>query len=242
MTRYMKPKYASRDAKLGAWTYCDDCGFIDNQSHMAFQYDYQGGSVPTNTGYLKCPRCMDALNYQRKLIIIPPDPPPLMNTRPGNNAVDETNWLTTQDGDIFETVTTDEEYITSIPNPAQNAATSVLASRIVYPAGSVATVYLDLYDGNPASIGSSVLALITGSATRTNIAADLTTTNDVATNAEPIVMAASSANTVNVSYVAIFDAATGGNLLASGLVSASPTVAQGNAVQFDALTLSIDIS
>lgn len=103
MTHRPSPKYATKDARAGAWTTCDDCGFIDNQSRMQFQFDYMGGAVPMNTGYLVCRRCLNGLNYQRKLLIIPPDPPPLKNTRAENYYIDETDFRTTEDGDTRDT-------------------------------------------------------------------------------------------------------------------------------------------
>lgn len=86
-------------------------------NRMAFQYDYLGGSVPQNLGLLVCETCTDALNFQQKLLILPPDPAPIFNTRPEPYAVDETNWLTTEDGDIIDTQD-GEQFIQSIPNPA----------------------------------------------------------------------------------------------------------------------------
>ncbi len=99
------PKYASKDAHAGAWTTCDRCGLLDSQSRMQFQYDFLGGSVPQNTGFLVCPRCVDGLNFQRMLLIIPPDPPAIFNTRPEIYSVDETNFMVTEDDDILTTDT-----------------------------------------------------------------------------------------------------------------------------------------
>jgi hypothetical protein len=239
-----QPKYASSDAKRGAWTTCDVCGFIWNQSDMAFQFDFLGGSVPQSTGYLKCPKCMDALNYQRQLIIIPPDPPPLFNLRPENYTVDETNWLTTQDGDIIQTVDSSEPYITSIPNPAEEANTCYLTASVSYPSGSITTLYLDLFLGNPASGGMSVLSLITGSSTRTNIGSSLTLNGqNVGVNASPITVAAASSDGTNVNFIGLYSAATGGTLLASGRVAASgPLVQAGTAVVIPALGIEVDIN
>ena len=88
MTFYAKPKYASRNARMGPWVTCDQCGFIWSQSSMQFQYDFEGGSVPQNTNFLVCPKCVTPYTYQRKLLVIPPDPPPKFNLRPANNEVD----------------------------------------------------------------------------------------------------------------------------------------------------------
>lgn len=120
MTFRPHPKYASNSAKNGPWTTCDVCGFIDSHSRMQWQYDYRGGNSPVNVRILKCPRCVDALRFQAKLVILPPDPRPIMNTRPESYVVDETNWLTTQDSEIIDTQAGDN-FITSIPNPASQA-------------------------------------------------------------------------------------------------------------------------
>lgn len=84
---------------------------------MVFQYDFRGGSSPINTNILRCPRCLDDLSFQQKLLIIPPDPPTFYNVRPEPYAVDETNWITTQSGDIIDTQS-GAPLITSVPNPS----------------------------------------------------------------------------------------------------------------------------
>lgn len=244
MTHRPQPKYASKTPGLGStWTTCDDCGHIDNMRNMQFQYDYMGGSVPQNTGWLRCPRCITPLTYQRSLIVLPPDPPMVYNTRPENYTVDETNWLTTVDDSIYDT-TGGDDYITSNPNPSQSANTTNLTASLSYPSGSVSVAYLDLFDGNPASGGVSILETITGSATRTSIASSLsTTTLNVAENPDYIIVTSSAVANANVSYVGIYSAASGGTLLVSGPVSATyPTIVEGAAVQFEQLALQINLS
>src|SRR5262245_30891965 len=120
-----KPKYASRDATRGPWTTCSTCGLLWNMCDMSFQFDFMGGAVPQNTNIFRCPKCLDQINWQRSLLIIPPDPPPIANTRPELYSVDETNWLVTQEGGILTTEGGDE-FITSIPNPDEDANTSYL--------------------------------------------------------------------------------------------------------------------
>lgn len=240
-----QPKYASSDATLGPWTTCDRCGLLDNQSRMQFQYDFLGGSVPQSTGLLVCSRCLNGLRYQAQLIIIPPDPPPLFNLRPENYTVDETNWLTTQDGDIIQTVDTSEPYITSIPNPADEANTCYLSTgELAYSGGSTTTLYLDLFLGNPASGGMSVLAQITGSSARTNIGTSIeTNTNNIAFNPEPITVAAASANGTNVNFIGLYSASSGGLLLVSGRIAATgPLVQQGTAIVIPAQGLTLNLN
>lgn len=204
-----------------AWATADCCGFIWPITKLIWQYQFQGTMVPQNTRMLVCPKHVDPLNYQLQAYILPPDPLPVMNARPEPYALDESSWLGTQDGD---TITTQDgvPITTNIPSPSQAANASKLVSYIAAPGGSVATAYLDIFDGDPVSGGRSVLEAITGSATRTNVAASMTTVGGIARNADYIVIAAASAQQTNSNYVGIYSAASGGTLLMSGALSASP--------------------
>lgn len=158
------PKYASKDAHRGAWTTCDRCGFISNQSDMQFQYDFLGGPTPQNTGYLYCPRCIDGLRFQNKLLIIPPDPPPIFNTRPEPYTVDETSWLETENNEII--LTEDgNSVITQVPNPDGSAVNTAKMStegevNITTEDGSAIITEIpndSLLQGTPVDIKSGVL-------------------------------------------------------------------------------------
>mgnify|MGYP001607407573 CR=1 FL=1 len=238
------PKLAEVDPdNPSAWGTCDRCGFITNLNRMVWQWDYRGTPSPINTRILTCGRqtCLDVPNPQMAPMILPPDPLPVFNARPEPYTLDETSWLSTEDGDVISAEDGDD-LATPIPNPDDDAAASILVCSIVESGGSVATAYLDLFNGDPSDGASSVLALITGSATRTNIAASLTTTAGIAQNTDTITIDAASSSTTNLSWVGIYDAATDGNLLMSGTVSASPTITEGNPVQFNPLGLSIDLN
>jgi hypothetical protein len=236
------PKNAQVDAdNPRAWGTCDRCGFVWNLDKLNWQYAYQGSMTPQNTRFLVCSRCNDPLNPQDAPLILPPDPLPVFNARPENYVLDESSWLSTQDGDVI-TTQDGEPITTAIPSPSQAANTSKLVSYIAASGGSVATAYLDLFDGDPTSGGTSVLAAITGSAVRTDIAATLTTVSGVARNPDYIVISAASENQTNISYVGIYSAASGGTLLMSGSLSASPTIAQDNPVQFNPLGLTINLN
>jgi hypothetical protein len=243
MTYYRAPKYASRDATRGAWVTCDVCGFIWSMCDMSFQYDFLGGSTPVSTHVLKCPKCINDLRWQAKLIIIPPDPPPLFNTRPETYTIDETNFLTTQDGDIIDTES-GKSYITSVANPADDANTALLSCSMSYPSGSVAALFLDLFVGNPASGGVSILNAITGSSTRIDLTGLLGTLDtNIAVNPSPIVITSSAEIISNVQYAAVYAASSGGSILASGPVSvAGQSIVQGAAVRFAGGALSIDLN
>lgn len=214
------------------------CGFVSSANRMQFQFAFRGGSTPINTRLIVCDICLDDLDNQQSLLVIPPDPPAMFNTNPENYAVDETNWLATEDGNIL-TTESGVPLTTNIPNPDDDANTTLLISSISYPSGSVAAVYLDILNS-----GVSVLAQITGSATRTNVSSDLAVDMfNVATNPDVITVTESCDSTVNATTIALYSAATAGTLLASGSLGTEPlTIVQGFVVQFNSLGLSIDLN
>ncbi len=121
---------AKLDPALGPWAVCDRCGLWYSQSDLTWQYDFQGGSTPQRLNILVCRRtCLDDYNYNNMLLILPPDPPPQANIRPEFFAVDEDNWLTTQEEEIITTQSGDE-IITNLPNPDDTAGTSDLTTNI----------------------------------------------------------------------------------------------------------------
>lgn len=105
--------------------------------------------------------------------------------------------------------------------------------------------YMDLFDGDPATRGVSVLSAITGSSTRPDVTSALTQTTAGfypfqtlrLTNTDTVTVTTSSESTANVSFVALYDADHGGNLVVSIPLGASPTICKGNPVQFRALGL-----
>lgn len=223
---------------------CDACGFRFNLKNMVWQYQFQGSTIPQNTRFLVCgrPSCLDELNAQDMPYILPPDPLPVFNARVENYTLDEASWLLTEDGEVI--TTEDDTYLgTAIPNPENVAATAHLQATISASGGSVAVAYLDIFNGNPLGSGRSVLADITGSPTRTNIAADLITTSGIAQNTDLLVITLESESTVNTNYLAIYDAATGGNILMSGILSVNgPSVTIGNPVVFSSMALNINLN
>ena len=240
-----------------AFGVCDRCGFWYNLKDLVWQYDYEGGSTPINKRLLVCTRtCLDALNFQFALQILPPDPPPLYNVRPETFTLDEDSYLATQ-GTLgtnpvltgHQIVTQANENITTapLPDPFDGANCAYLASSPSYHGTYVglAVAYLDLFLGNPASGGVSQLSAITGSATRTNIYASLAafgTTSII--NPSPIIVISASLAQVNVTYMALYDAATNGNLLLSGTASISGAlpIVIGNPVAFDSVGISITLT
>ncbi|TXH15040.1 MAG: hypothetical protein E6R03_08065 [Hyphomicrobiaceae bacterium] len=242
MARRPHPRGTTTNPSDGPWQTCQRCGFVVSQSRISFQFDYMGGPTPMNTGLMVCGRCLDVPNEQFRLLILPPDPAPIFNTNPEPYAIDETNWLTTQDDEII--TTQDDALITPTePNPANDPNTAYLSASLSYPSGSVATLYLDLFIGDPAAGGVSVLATITGSATRTNIASSVgTDANDLAITFEEVVISSASASITNVNHIGFYSAASGGTLLVSGPVSATfPTIIEGVRVVIAATALQIQL-
>lgn len=238
-----RPKNAVLDPDSPqAWGQCDRCGMVWRLVELQWQYGYQGTTTPQNTRLLVCPKHLDPLNPQDAAYVLPPDPMPVFNARPG--AVDlygESSFLITQDGEII-TTQDDVDLVTAIPNPSTAANTTNLVCSMIAPGADLSVAYLDLFDGNPSSGGRSVLADITGSTTRTDIAAYLTTISGVAKNAAALLVAAASGSQTNISWVGLYSSSISGALLASGECSASPTIALGNPVQFPPVGLSVNLN
>lgn len=95
---------------------CDRCGFLYNHNHLRWQLDYSGAGL-YNLRILVCQTCYDTPQQQRKVIVIPPDPMPILNARTpdyvnsetsyraisGQNAVDPVTGIPIVQGDIRET-------------------------------------------------------------------------------------------------------------------------------------------
>lgn len=79
-----KPKYARvSETNPEAWAQCDRCGFWYNRSALVYQYEWAGNQL-YNTGVLLCiegNHCYDIPQEQFRTIILPPDPPPIVNAR-----------------------------------------------------------------------------------------------------------------------------------------------------------------
>lgn len=108
---------------------------------------------------------------------------------------------------------------------------------------AIAGLYLDLYNGDPQGAGTSVLSTITGSATRSSITSAMgAAASGSTTNPSTITVTSSAAAGATVTHVALFDAATGGNLLMSGALTAPKTVTVTDVVEFLASALTIALS
>lgn len=117
----------------------------------------------------------------------------------------------------------------------QNMGAQVFSST---PFGS--TLYIDLFNGNPAT-STSVLAEITGSATRTNYASSMSGSSPYV-NTDEIVITTNIQASTNISWIGIYDAATGGNLLMSAVLLNPMTAVLYNTLQFSVGDLQVTIT
>lgn len=67
--------------KPRAWGVCDRCGFLYNKHELQWQYEWFGARTQ-NTNMLVCDRCLDDLQEQLRVIVLPADPTPIVNPRP----------------------------------------------------------------------------------------------------------------------------------------------------------------
>lgn len=78
---------------------CDRCGSWYQLNQLKKQYQWFGTALSW-TGFLVCCRCLDVPTIQRKAIVVPADPIPVLNPRVEHFYLDEegppaTNWDTT---------------------------------------------------------------------------------------------------------------------------------------------------
>jgi hypothetical protein len=180
---------------------------------LRFQFQYAGVGL-VNLQQLVCRQCLDVPQPQLTATILPPDPEPVFNARPEYYSVDE-------------------------QGPVEG-----LQAEILYSGSSIPEdFYLDLYFGDPETTGSSVLANITGSSVRPNAGASFgAAIENIATNNDAVSFTTSAIASVNVSYVAVFDAETDGTLIASAPLFNPLTVVLYNGAAFDVGSLQVVLS
>lgn len=93
------PKYACVDTtNPEAWAVCDRCSFYRNRADLIIQYEW-GGNNLYSLGILVCQdRCYDIPQEQLRTIILPPDPPPIINARVPNYDYEEQTVIQLQTG------------------------------------------------------------------------------------------------------------------------------------------------
>lgn len=93
--------YASRQGRARissqnpqAAAVCDRCGHVYNHVDLSWQYDWAGASL-INKRILVCDTCTDTPQQQLRTIVLPADPPPIMNARPEDFVNASTNFRAT---------------------------------------------------------------------------------------------------------------------------------------------------
>lgn len=159
------------------------------------RYQYQyNGTQLYNTNLRVCDRCMDEPQPQFLNPILPPDPMPVMNPRPPAYSVQEAG-------------------------PTQQITAEFLSDITQLPS----TLYLDLLDGSPSQGGVSVITAISGSG-RIDVSSNIQQTGAFATNTQSIAVTPKSLASENVSWMAIYDASTGGSLVMATQIAVPQTV------------------
>lgn len=77
-----------------AFGICDNCSFLYNLSELRWQFQWAGNKL-VNMRQLVCRRCNDIPQTQLRAIVLPADPMPVMNPRPQNYQLAETDYRTT---------------------------------------------------------------------------------------------------------------------------------------------------
>jgi hypothetical protein len=112
--------HARADLK-SAWGSCDRCGLLYNLRNLSWQFDWAGTKL-INKGLLVCDRCLDDASPWLRTIVLPADPPPVINARPEPYAVDETDWRVTADQSAF--LITEDGSATRVPETDATEATN----------------------------------------------------------------------------------------------------------------------
>lgn len=104
---------------------CDRCGGRYNHVDLQWQFDWTGATVQ-NKRILVCKPCLDVMQPQLRSLVLPGDPPPIINARPELYATAETDYRQTQPGG-------DTYGVTGILVPGDDRLTQDGNSRIVRP-------------------------------------------------------------------------------------------------------------
>lgn len=80
--------YSPRHAKISATdpralAVCDRCGFVWNRYALRQQDEWLGRNIMNKGNTKVCPECYDKPQEQLRTIVLPPDPVPIQDPRPG---------------------------------------------------------------------------------------------------------------------------------------------------------------
>lgn len=93
--------------KPQAFAVCDYCGMWWNHVKLKWQVEWNATQL-YNKRMLVCPDCYDAPHEQFRTVILPPDPPPVINPRLEPYRFDEVNFLVTQPQSRLVNLTTQD--------------------------------------------------------------------------------------------------------------------------------------
>jgi len=95
-----------------AFAMCDMCGFQYNHRDLRWEMQWRGNKIE-KTGFLVCPTCWDEPNPTLRPKVLPPDPVPVLNPRPGDYLIEQD--ICTEDLNPLETETTFHVLMTDTP-------------------------------------------------------------------------------------------------------------------------------
>ena len=102
--------------------------------------------------------------------------------------------------------------------------------------------FVQLYSQDPTDAGSATGALYTRISVASGGWTRGTGGNGTLTNTGVITITSSAASGATATHVAVFDSSTGGNMLISGALSTSKTIATGDEVRFNATSLTLTVA
>lgn len=89
---------------------CDRCGFLYNFRDLTEQMQW-AGSLKVSQNILVCDTCLDEASPFLRTLVLPADPPPIIDARVEPYALDEDDFRVTQDGVQRITQYSDELYV-----------------------------------------------------------------------------------------------------------------------------------
>ncbi len=142
-----------------AFAQCDRCGDWWNRTGLQWQFQWSGTHL-YNLGILVCRRCLDVPFEQLRTIILPPDPPPVINARPPNFTFEETGPV---QGVLAASASAGSTTLTLQPANAQidDASSFAIGNKIWIQLniGTFAQEMIIAINGNTLTIGSPLPAL-----------------------------------------------------------------------------------
>lgn len=127
-----------------AFAVCDRCGVWRNRNQLFWQFQWSGVNL-FNTQVLVCQRCADDPQPQLKTIVLPPDPPPVINARVEPFTIDENGPVMTRIATLA----------------LEGASTISVQGTTGFSVGMTVFVYMD--DGNFAQV--TITTIDTGAST-----------------------------------------------------------------------------